>query len=77
MMDLLCDECRAQDREQENQTLPRHDRFEAENYFSVGRGSTRWRWTYEMDSGEKIQGTAKTFLKAKQAAEKRSGERIR
>ena len=58
-------------------TLPRCDRFKAETYFSTDRGRVRWRWTYETDSGENVMGTSPSYRKAKQAAEKKSGERIR
>ncbi len=58
-------------------TLPMQDRFKAETYFSVERSRTRWRWTYEADSGENFMGTAQTYIKAKRMAEKKSGEKIR
>lgn len=58
-------------------TLPRRDRFKAESYFSTGRGRVRCRWRYETDSGENMMGTSPSYRKAKRAAEKKSGERIR
>lgn len=58
-------------------TLPRYDRFKADSYYSAQRNCIRWRWTYTTDSGETVMGTAQSHTKARQAAEKKSGERIR
>lgn len=58
-------------------TLPRRQRFKRVPYYSEERQRVRWRWTYQMDSGEGLMGTAQTSGQARRMAERQSGEKIR